>query len=158
VRKDQNQFTYNTFVEMFIHLAMSLLSGTIEPRINEEIKRIMQLTDQARIGDWYLYQIYIELRVYGCELDPYKLPKFLPMRIFALEYIRKIINADEMHFVAANKKSQFRIKSQIGPFICNIRAVGEKIDKRLKEMKFTHSFTWSYDPWGIISKKRVENK
>jgi len=25
-------------------------------------------------------------------------------------------------------------------------------------MNFTHSFTWSYDPWGIISKKRVENK
>lgn len=28
----------------------------------------------------------------------------------------------------------------------------------MKEMKFTHSLTWSYDPWGIISKKRVENK
>jgi len=25
-------------------------------------------------------------------------------------------------------------------------------------MKFTHKFTWSYDRWGIISKKRVENK
>lgn len=25
-------------------------------------------------------------------------------------------------------------------------------------MKFTHKFTWFYDPWGIISKKRVENK
>lgn len=28
----------------------------------------------------------------------------------------------------------------------------------MKEMNFTHSFTWSYNPWGIISKKRVENK
>ena len=25
-------------------------------------------------------------------------------------------------------------------------------------MKFKLSFTWSYDPWGIISKLRVENK
>jgi len=25
-------------------------------------------------------------------------------------------------------------------------------------VKFTNNFTWSYDPWGIISKKRVENK
>ena len=25
-------------------------------------------------------------------------------------------------------------------------------------MKFSLSFTWSYDPWGIISKLRVENK
>ena len=28
----------------------------------------------------------------------------------------------------------------------------------LKEMKFTHNFTWSYDPLGIISKKRPKNK
>jgi len=118
----------------------------------------MQMTDQARTSDWYLYQNYTELRVYGCELAPYKLPKFLPMRIFALEYIKQMINADEVHFLAAKKKSQFRIKSQIGPFICNSRAAGEEEDKRLKEMNFTHNFTPSYDPWGIISKKRVKNK
>ena len=46
VMKDQKRFTYKTFVEMFFHPAMSLLSGIAEPIINEEIKRIMQLTDQ----------------------------------------------------------------------------------------------------------------
>ena len=56
------------------------------------------------------------------------------------------------------KKSQFRIKSKIGPFICNSRVAGEQANKGLKEMKLTHNFTWSYDPLGIISKKRVENK
>lgn len=80
------------------------------------------------------------------------------MRIFVLEYIRQIINEDEVHFVSAKKKSQFRIKSQIGHFICNNKAAVEEVDRRLKEMNFTHSFTWSYDPWGIISNKRVENK
>ena len=69
-----------------------------------------------------------------------------------------MINENEVHFVLAKKKYQFRIKTQIGPFICNTRVAGEEADKRLKEMKFTHSFTWSYDPLGIISKKRVENK
>jgi len=96
---------------MFVDLAMNLLIGTAEPRISEEIKRIMQMTDQARTGDWYLYQNYTELRVYGCELAPYKLPNFLPRRIFALEYIIQMINADDIKFVAAKKKSQFRIKS-----------------------------------------------
>ena len=86
------------------------------------------------------------------------LPNFLPMRIFALDYIRKIINANEVHFVSVKKKSQFRIKSQIGPFICNSRVVGEEADKMLKKMIFTHRFTWYYDPLGIISKKSVENK
>jgi len=143
---------------MFFHPIMSLLSGTAEPRISEEIRRIMKLSNQAKIGDWYLYQNYIELRVYGCDLAPYKLPKFLSMRIFTLEYIIQMINVDEVHFVSAKKKSQFRIKSQIGPFICNSRAIGEEANRRLKEMNFTHNFTWSYDPWGIISNKRVENK
>lgn len=157
VMKYPKYFSYKTFVEIFLHPGMSILSGTAEPRISEEIRRIMLLTYQERTGDWYLYQNYTELRVYGCDLAPYKLPKFLPTRIFSLEYIKQMINADEVHFVAAKKKLQFRIKSQIFPFICNNGAAGEGADKILKEMNFTHSFTWSYNPWGIISKKMVEN-
>ena len=80
------------------------------------------------------------------------------MRIFAPKYIRQIINADEVHFVSAKKKSQFRIKSQIPAFIFNSITATKEADKRLKEMDCTHSFTWSYDPLGIVSKKRVENK
>lgn len=87
---------------------------------------------------------YIEIRVYGYEFPPYKIPKFLPMKIFALEYIRQMINADEIHFVVAENKFQFKMKSQIGPFICNSRPIGEEVDIRLREMNFTHSFTWSY--------------
>lgn len=68
-----------------------------------------------------------------------------------------MINANEVHFVAVKKKYEFKIKSQIGPFICKNRVVGEEVDKILKEINFTHSFTWSYDPWGIITKKTVEN-
>jgi hypothetical protein len=92
--------------------------------------------------------------VYGCDFSPYKLPKYLPMRIFALDYIRKMINSDEIHFVAAKKKSQIRIKTQTGPFICNRKVAGEEVDTLLRQMKFTQSFTWSYDPFGIISELR----
>ena len=52
-----------------------------------------------------------------------------------------MINVDEVHFVLAKKKSQFRIKSQIRRFICNKRIAGGEADKILKEMKFTDSFT-----------------
>ena len=65
---------------------------------------------------------------------------------------------DEIHFIAAKKKYQFKIKTKIGPFICNNRAVGEEVDKLLKEMQFSLSLTWSYDPLGVISKLRVEKK
>ena len=80
------------------------------------------------------------------------------MRVFALEYIRKMIHANELHFVSAKKKVQFEIKAQIGPFICNSRAAGEVTEKIFKGMGFSHSFTWSYYPARIISKKRVEKK
>lgn len=69
-----------------------------------------------------------------------------------------MINMDEIHFVAAKKKSQFKIKTQVGPFICNSREVGEDTNKLLKEMEFILSFTWSYNPLGIISKLREETK
>jgi hypothetical protein len=80
------------------------------------------------------------------------------MRIFSLEYIRKMINSDDIHFVSLKKKQQLRIKGKIGSFICNIRGVGEEADRLLKEMKFHVSFLWHYDPCRIILEMRVKNK
>jgi hypothetical protein len=87
-----------------------MLSGRTKPRINEEIQRILHLSYLAKIGDHYLYQDHIEIRVYRCELSPYKLPKYLPIRIFSLEYIRQMINSDDIHFLYFKKKQQLRIK------------------------------------------------
>ena len=68
------------------------------------------------------------------------------------------MNSDDIHFVSLKKKQQLRIKGQIGPFICNNRGIGEEADRILKEMKFSMSFIWHYDPHGIISDMRVKNK
>ena len=78
-----------------------------------------------------MYQNHTEIRIYGCELPPYKLPKYLPMRLFALEYYRQIINSDEVHFVRTKKNAQLRIKYHLGPFICNNREVGKEADEIL---------------------------
>jgi len=56
------------------------------------------------------------------------------------------------------RSPSLKIKTQIGPFICNSREAGEEANKLLKKMQFSLSFTWSYDPLGIISKLRVETK
>ena len=135
-----------------------MLNGRPEPRINEEIQRILHLLDLAKTRDWYLYQNHNEIKIYGCELAPYRLPKYLPMRIFALEYIRQMINSDNIHFVSLKKKQQLRIKGKIGSFIYNNRDVREEADKFLKEMKFDVSFLWQYDLCRIISEMRVKNK
>jgi hypothetical protein len=118
----------------------------------------LHLSDNTKTGDWYLYQNHTEIKVYGCELAPYKLPKYLPVRIFALEYIRQIMNSDDIHFVSLKKKQQLRIKGQIGSFICNSQGAREEADRMLREMKFFLSFPWHYDPCRIISEMRVKNK
>lgn len=78
VMKEQQEFTYKKFIEDFFHPAMNILKNALQTRINEEIKRILHLSNQAKTGDWYLYQNYTEIRVYGYELAPYKLPKIPP--------------------------------------------------------------------------------
>ncbi len=93
----------------------------------------MHLSEQTKIGDCYLYQNFIEIRVYRCEFPPYRLPKFVPMRIFSLEYIRQMVHMDNLHFVAAKKNSQFKIKAQVGPFICNTKAVGKEANSLLNK-------------------------
>jgi hypothetical protein len=80
------------------------------------------------------------------------------VRIFDLEYIRQMVNSDNIHFVSLKKKQQLRIKGQIGSFICNGRGTGEEADRLLKEMKFYVSFIWHYDPCGIISEMRIKKK
>ena len=119
-----------------------MLSSSSEPRISEEIKKVLQLSEHIRIGDWYLFQNHTEIRVYGCQLTPYKLPKYLPMRLFALEYIKQILNSDEVNFLSTMKKTQFKIKNEIGPFICNNRTASQQVEKYLQEFKFSQCLKW----------------
>ena len=49
------------------------------------------------------------------------------MRIFALEYLRQILNFDYINFLAAKKKTQLKLKIQIGPFIINKREAEKEI-------------------------------
>jgi len=158
VQKNSNNFSSSDFINQFIYIVACLLNNNVEPRIGSKIQRTLHLSEQVKMGHWYLYQNYTEIRVYGCELPPYKLRKYVPMRIFSFEYIRQMINMDDLHFVSAKKKAQFKIKTQVGPFICNIKAASNEADALLKQMNFQLSFTWSYDPFSIISSLRVEQK
>jgi hypothetical protein len=158
LKRNSTEFSFKQFIEQFYHPVVSMLSGRLEPQINEEIHRILHLLDLAKTGDWYLYQNHTEIRVYGCELAPYKLPKYFPVRIFSLEYIRQKRNSEDIHFVSLKKKQQLIIKGKIRFFIYNSRGVGEEADRFLKEMKFKVSFLWHYDPCGIILEMRVKDK
>jgi hypothetical protein len=88
LKRNSAEYDFKAFIDQFYHPVVNMLSGRPEPRINEEVQRILQLSDNVNIGDWYLYQNYTEIIVFGCDLAPYKLSRYVPVRIFALEYIR----------------------------------------------------------------------
>jgi len=69
-----------------------------------------------------------------------------------------MLNMDDLHFLLRKHKAQFKLKAQIFHYIINNRAIAKESDELLNKMKFKFSFTWSYDPLGIISKLRVEHK
>ena len=155
MRKTSEEFSSSDFFSQFLYVANCLLNSDAVPRIAAEIKIILHLSEELKVGDWYLYHNFTEIRIYGCELQPYKFPIFLPMRIFSLEYIRQMMNVEDVHFVSRKQKDQFKLKAQFDPFITNTRSAGREVDNLLKQMKFKLSFSWSYDPLWIISIVRV---
>lgn len=158
VRKNSSDFTFNDFIDKFIYTVVCLLKNNLEPRIGYDIQKTLHLSYQAKTRDWYLYQKYTEIKVYGFWMPPYKLPKYAPMRIFSLEYITQMINMDDFYFSLAKRKAQFKIQTQGGPFICNMRVVGTKEDTLFQQINFQLSFTSSYDPFSIMSSLRAEHK
>jgi hypothetical protein len=88
VRKNSTEFNFKDFIDQFYYPMVCMMRRKTKTRINEEVQIILHLSDLAKTRDWYLYQNHTEIQVYGCELPTYRLPKYLPVRIFSLEYIR----------------------------------------------------------------------
>ena len=82
------------------------------------------------------------------------------MRLFALEYFRKFTSLDLTHFYAAKKKSQLKLRNQLGPFIINKKEAWQDAEKILGEqLKLKRSFWWvPYDPNGFIYDRKVKNR
>jgi hypothetical protein len=108
------------------------------------------------VGDWYLFEYHIEIRIYGAEIQPFLLPIFLTPRIFALEFIREILNSDYIHFVSKNHNINFKLKKEVGPFIVNNKENLRDAEKLLQEIGLQQGEMWIYDPHSIISKRRIE--
>jgi hypothetical protein len=50
LRRNSTEFSLKQFIEQFYHLVLSMLSGRLEPKINEEIQRSLHLSDLAKKG------------------------------------------------------------------------------------------------------------
>lgn len=79
----------------------------------------------------------------------------MPTRFFALEFIRRSLNVDQVHVVPTKIGYFFKLPMTIGDFIVNNRKVAKEVDKMLHEMQFQQGEKWSYDLYHIISRRRV---
>lgn len=158
--RPESPYTYCEFMDLFIHPAMAMLMSSPPPRLTDDMQRILQLSKAYNIGDWCFYQNHTIIRIYGCDLPPFKLPKYVPMRLFALEYFRKFGRVDVLHFSGKGKKAQLKVKSQLGHFIYNEREQGwREAERMLEALGLQTSFIWvPYDPNHFISMRRLKYK
>lgn len=82
----------------------------------------------------------------------------MPMRIFPLEFIRKSVNVDDVHFFPSKNGYMFNLGKPICPFIANSRQAFQVAKKLMKEMNFDMGDVWHYDRHGVIAKKREITK
>ena len=78
------------------------------PRVLPEMKETLQFSLERRIGDWFLSEHGTVIKVYGFVHQPYILPAFLNMRVFALELIRKNLIVEDEHFLSFKKISEIK--------------------------------------------------
>ena len=111
---------------------------------------------QEGIGDWFLMQKYLVIKVYDFSATPFMLLVYLTSSVFALELIRQRISIDEDHFTAHRKDSWIRYPINLWPFVVKKPTTLPMVEKVLKAMKFQVTHAHNYDPKGVISQRRVQ--
>ena len=103
------------------------------------MKSMMQSLPKDRSGDWFLYKDFTVLRIYGFTGEPYRLPSFLTPRVFALEYMRQRVHAEEEHFGDFKKSSNIKSPLKVGSFIFKNKGALVFVEKLLESMDFQGS-------------------
>ena len=98
------------------------------------------------------------IRVYAFSLQPYGLPNFLTLRVFALELVRKILTVEDEHFLSYKKPSRIIFPWTVGPLTIKSKSSLPTIEIMLREMGFSMEYSVNYDLHHIISDRRQENK
>ena len=93
---------YCKFMNFLMELVYNVLFQEKLSRVLPEMKELLQLSHERRVGDWFLSKHNILIRVYGFSHQPHVLPAFLTVRVFALELNRKRLIVEDEHFLSYN--------------------------------------------------------
>ena len=135
-----------------------MIFDDVLPRVLEDMRVMLQSSSEGKTGDWCLHKEFTVIRVYGFTEEPYKLPDLLTPRVFALEFIRQRLCAEEEHFIAFKKSSDVKFPLNFGPFIFKNKSALLVVEKLLEVMDFEKEEKMNYDPHHIISQRRKLNK
>ena len=118
------------------------------------MKEILQLSHERRIGNWFLFEHGTVIRVYPFFYQPYILPTFLTVRVFALELIRQRLIVEDEHLLIYNKPLEVKFPWKVGPFGIKSKSTLPTFESMLREMGFSVEVSINYDPHHIISNRR----
>ena len=51
----------------------------------------------------------------------------------------------------------YKLPMVVGPFIVNMRQAFDEVKKMLDDMHMLLGESWAYDPYSVISNRRIEN-
>ena len=94
--------------------------------------------------------------MYGFEGEPFRLPKFIGRRLFALEFLRQRLAAENDNFIKHKKASALKFVFTMEPFVVKSVLAANVLDQVLRSMGFESDKTLRYDPKGIMNQRRME--
>ena len=124
------------FINAIMAEIYKLLFDDVFPMVLEDMRLMLQSSSEDKKWDWFLYKEFTIVRVYGFTGEPYRLPAFFTPRIFALEFMRQRLCAEEEHFGALKKSSNVKFPLKIGSFIFKNKSALLVIEKLLEAMDF----------------------
>ena len=108
------------------------------------------------MGDWFCFENYTVIRVYGYEGEPFRLPKFTSRRLFSLEILRKKLFSKNDNFIKHKKASSMKFVLTLEPFVVKSIFVVISIDQIIRSMSFDKDKSLRYDPKGVMHQRRID--
>ena len=146
--------SFFTFASSVIPALHNLIFGSFMQRISEDLKLLLQNPVEV-VGDWFCFKDYTVIKIYGFEGEIFRLPKFTPRRLFALEYLRQRLNVENDNFLRNKNASTMKFNYTLEPFVVKSVSAISVIGYILRSMSLENDKSLRYDPNRVIHQRRL---
>jgi hypothetical protein len=109
IRNKVHNTRLSKFINQFISLAFESIHYKTPSIFFQEYNSFLQLSPNKMVGDWYFFEDHTKITIYSSKFQHFLFPKLQTPRLFPLEFIRKILNYDYIHFVSKKQKESFKL-------------------------------------------------